>query len=203
MRRRRAERRVDDRERLGVGEGPGASPGNRVRPPGQGGPRGRRWSRPDSSRRRSPRCQVAASGATPRTPVSSADAPQGSLLDPRPGVGSPPTPARHAARPQVIGLRAALRPRGTDDRLPSTNGLLHQRGADRPPRPRPVQLCFVVGGQRAIPTLPDQTAVAAASRGRSSMAESQPSKLVMRVRFPSPAPVGGPVQSRFAPFFTG
>src|SRR5437763_8002986 len=30
------------------------------------------------------------------------------------------------------------------------------------------------------------------SRGRSSMAEPQPSKLVMRVRFPSPAPTRNP-----------
>ena len=45
---------------------------------------------------------------------------------------------------------------------------------------------YAVGGHPVLGIPP------AGTRGRSSMAEPQPSKLVMRVRFPSPAPTTKP-----------
>ena len=61
-----------------------------------------------------------------------------------------------------------------------------RRGALTTVKSRPRALMTVIGAGDG--TLPVSAALFGGCCGRSSMVELQPSKLVMRVRFPSPAP---------------
>jgi hypothetical protein len=127
--------------------------------------------------------------ATPRSTyaLSWSGWPDSNRRPPAPKAGAL-TKLRHIPQDRSVAYRPALcppRPAPPAGRRPRR--CLARHGADqaavRPDGPVTGTLTVLTGGG---------TGFASGARGRSSMAEPQPSKLVMRVRFPSPAPPTNP-----------